>query len=265
MYQRATINDYLDNLRWHLGKVDEQTRAAVAKGKAEAAARGTLRSGNTYLLIAKEARKGFETGIEKALGELKRAARITELDRTQLRELTVQALMNFAPQMKALLDDSGIGPIPGNIINQDKGSFDQHLLFVIRQFDVGFFQPAEPETPGVHNAINVGSMIGSTIQQGSPAATQTAQITLNVHLARTALAELESALSNANLSHTVRDEMLADVRTIGAQLSKPTPSTSIVREAGRSLRNVVEGVAAGALTQPFITAATALWSALGLG
>ena len=172
----------------------------------------------------------------------------------------------IAPQMKGLLDDNGIGPIPGNIINQDKGSFDQHLLFAIRQFDVGFFQPAEPEMPGVHNAIiNVGSMIGSTIQQGSPAATQTTQITLKVDLARTALAELESALSNTNLSHTVRDEMLADVRTIGAQLSKPTPSTSIVHEAGRSLRNVVEGVAAGALTQPFITAPTALWSALGLG
>ena len=267
MYQEPTINDYLNNLRWHLAKPADRARAAIAQRKAEAAARGTLNSGSTYQLIATDVRKEFESGIQIALGELKRAAKITKLDRNTLRQLTVQTLETFANQMKGLLntDNADLNRILVNVITGDRKTFDQHLSVIIRQFDVGFFQPAEPEVPQIHNAINVGSMIGSAVQQGSPAATQTTHITLNLDLVRAALAAFEAALSSVAVASSKRDEMLADVRTISAQLSKPAPSTSIVREAGRSLRSVVEGVAAGALTLPVIAAAAALWSALGLG
>jgi hypothetical protein len=45
---------------------------------------------------------------------------------------------------------------------------------------------------------------------------------------------------------------------------KPSPSRSILREAGKSLRSVLEGVAGGMLTPAITTAASSLWSAFGL-
>jgi hypothetical protein len=68
----------------------------------------------------------------------------------------------------------------------------------------------------------------------------------------------------------VRDEgaecrVKGDLHTIAAQLSKTSPSLVVLQEAGRSLRNIVEGVAAGLMTPGVLAAATALWIALGLG
>jgi hypothetical protein len=265
LFSEPTINDYLDNLRWHLAKAATRARVAINQRKSEAAARGVLHSSRTYLTTAEEVRKEFEIGTERALGELKRVARTTKLDKNDLRQSTVQTLENFALEMKALLDVGGLGQRLGSAIEGDKAGFDQHLSFVSRQFDVGFFQPIEPELPQVHNAINVGSMIGSTIQQGSPAATQSVQLTLNVDLARAAIASFEKAVNEADMPSTERNEMIAEVRTINAQLSKAAPSRLIIREAGRSLRSIFEGITAGALTPPVMAVAAALWSALGLG
>lgn len=70
---------------------------------------------------------------------------------------------------------------------------------MLRQFDVGFHDPAEPEVPQVSNSINIGNMTGSTIQQGSPNASQSVQFTLNVETARTALTNFETAISEVSL------------------------------------------------------------------
>jgi hypothetical protein len=90
-------------------------------------------------------------------------------------------------------------------------------------------------------------------------------ITLNVQSITNALADFESAISTAGLPAKTIDELMADVRTIRAQLAKPSPSRLIIQEAGKSLRNVVEGMAGGMLTPAAMTAAAALWSVLGLG
>jgi hypothetical protein len=38
--------------------------------------------------------------------------------------------------------------------------------------------------------------------------------------------------------------------TIDAQLASPEPNEGVVREAGRSLRTIIEGAIAGAIVQP---------------
>jgi len=68
----------------------------------------------------------------------------------------------------------------------------------------------------------------------------------------------------AGLPAKTADELMTDVRTIRAQLEKPSPSRLIIQEAGKSLRHVVEGIAGGMLTPAMMTAASALWSVLGL-
>jgi hypothetical protein len=116
-----------------------------------------------------------------------------------------------------------------------------------------------------NNSITIGNMTGSAIQQGSPGANQTVEFKLEAHAVQSALAAFESAVTSAGLPSPKAAELMADVQTIKSQLAKPSPSTLIVQEAGKSLRNVVEGIAGGMLTPAVTAAAVALWSALGLG
>jgi hypothetical protein len=151
-------------------------------------------------------------------------------------------------------------------LNEQSAALDQHLQFAVRQFDVGFLNLAEPEIPAVpNNSIVIGHMANSTILQGSPEATQNVQFAFNIETSRKALAEFESALAASKIPAKTLDELLADVHTIQSQLAKPAPSRVIIHEAGRSLRNVVEGVVGGMLTPAAMTAATSLWAVLGIG
>jgi hypothetical protein len=116
-----------------------------------------------------------------------------------------------------------------------------------------------------HNTINAKQIIGSPIQQASPHATQSAHLTFNVETAREALKAFETAIQNARLPAETLAELTPDIETIRAQLAKPSPSKLIIQEAGRSIRNVCEGIAGGMLTPAVVSAATTLWSILGLG
>lgn len=163
MFAEPTINDFLDNLRWHLAEAMTRAKGGIARIKAEHAGRGVLNSGMTYLRTFDTVREEFDAGIKTTLGELKRAVRITKLNPSDLRQVTVQCLNNFAIEAKSLIRANLIQGIPSATVDQNLGSFDQHLSFAMRQFDVGFFEPQEPEVPRVHNAINIGAMTGSTI------------------------------------------------------------------------------------------------------
>jgi hypothetical protein len=240
-------------------------RSAVAQIKSEHASRGILNSGTTIIRVFGEVRKEFYSGIEAAFGEQKRAVRKTKLDHQELRQVTVQCLVNFMNEAKAITEWSSFRPLAAEAVDQNLRGFDKPFNFKVRQFDVGFFDPPEPEIPQVSNSINIGSMTGSPIQQGSPNATQEVQMTLNIEAVTNALTTFESAISMSSLSANTISDLMADVQTIRAQLNKPSPSRSILREASKSLRSVLEGVAGGMLTPAIATAASSLWSALGLG
>jgi hypothetical protein len=111
----------------------------------------------------------------------------------------------------------------------------------------------------------MGSMTGSTIQRGSPNAQQNVRFTLNINSAQMALLNFETAIRKLTLSELTRTELNADLHTIRAQLSKSSPSLSIIQECGRTIRNGIEGIAAAVLTPSVIAAGKALWSALGIG
>jgi hypothetical protein len=219
------------------------------------------------MLSVEAARKEFDACIDTVLGELKRVIRTTDLDRKDLRELAVQHLMQFAQAAKLISQADQFrhhGGV-GGYVDEQFAAFDQHLTFAVRQFDVGFFDPQEPEVPQVSNSITIGSMAGGAIQQGSPGANQSAQITVNVQTIPDALTRFVGAIEAAGLPSNTMGELMADVQTIKAQLAKPSPSSLILREAGKSLRNVTEGIVGGMLTPAIMSAAGPLWSALGLG
>jgi hypothetical protein len=191
--------------------------------------------------------------------------RITKLDRDELRQLTSGRLLNFTEELKGISQVEQFRSLGvGQYINEQFTALNKHVAFAIRQFDVGFFDPQEPEVPQVSNSITIGSMTGA-IQQGSPGAEQNVQVSINVEAIANALNQFQSAIGAAGLPTGALHELLADVHAIQGQLSKPSPSTRIIHEAGKSLRNVLEGIAGGLLTPAVQSAAAALWSALGLG
>jgi AbiTii-like protein len=87
------------------------------------------------------------------------------------------------------------------------------------------------------------------IAQHSSGFSQTA--TLNVDQVRELVATIRSDLAAVpQLEPATRASADAQLATIDAQLAAPTPNEGIVREAGRSLRTIVEGAIAGAVVQP---------------
>ncbi|WP_316227655.1 MULTISPECIES: hypothetical protein [unclassified Bradyrhizobium] len=265
MFAEPTINDFLDNIRWHLKKAGVDAGRTVAAIQAELASKGLLLSGRAVISIFDAVRKDFEGGINATLGELKRTIARTTLDRIQLRQMTIQCLENFAIEMKSLTKADQYRTLVGKLIDDRLREFDEYLSFAIRQFDTGFLDPPEPEVPSVNNSINIGTMTGSAVQQGSPSAAQTMQLGLKIDDAKAAAAAFEAAIQSIDLPISKKDEIVAELQTISAQLSKKSPSLTILREAGCSLRNVVEGITASAITPQLLAAAPMLWSALGLG
>jgi hypothetical protein len=265
MFAEPTIDDFLDNVRWHLAKAVNRAGRAVAATTAQLASKGALNSGRAIIMIFDAVRTEFDAGIETAFGELKRTINRTKLNRGDLRQATVSCLENFAIEMKALTKADQYRSLAAQAVDERLGAMGRHLAFAIRQFDTGFLDPDEPESPNVNNSINIGTMTGSAIQQSSHGANQTLQFDLKIDEAKSALAAFEAAINTIALPQSQKDEVAAELQTVSAQLSKASPSLTILREAGRSLRNVVEGITAGAMTPYLLAAAPALWTALGLG
>lgn len=268
MYDEPTINDFLAMIGRPLQATIKRAQEAAEQVARDAARTG--QTGNSVVQTFEAVRKEFDSGVQATLGHLRRVATDTNLDRAELRQLAVQQLMNFAIAAKSVTNPDrlkGLTRSPGlaQYVDEQLAAFDRELEFQVRQFDVGFFRPHEQEVSQVSNSINVNNMIGSAIMQSSPGAKQSVEFTLHTESARTALASFETALEAATISGATRASLMPEIETLRAQLSKSSPSIAILREAGQTLRNIVEGIGAGLLTSEVAVAATALWSALGLG
>lgn len=86
------------------------------------------------------------------------------------------------------------------------------------------------------------------IAQNSSAFSQTA--TLNFDQVRDLVTAIRGQLAAAPLNEPAQATVEAKLATIDAQLASPVPNEGIVREAGRSLRTIIEGAIAGAIVQP---------------
>jgi hypothetical protein len=265
VFAEPTIDDFLARIDWHISNALDKAGTEVARVRNEASLAGGFKSGRMVMLGIEAARKAFDGGVDTTLGELKRTIRMTKLDPKKLRELVGQRLTKFAAAAKttAQIDNPATGGLAD--YSQEKFTdYDKYLQFSLRQFDVGFHDAPEPEVPTLtDNSLKVGTMTGN-IQQNSPGATQTFEFKLNIEAAQTALQTFESELSKSEIDDRARRELAAEIATIKAQLSKPSLSVSTLHEAGKSVRNVVEGVVTGVLTSPLLKAAIALGKALGL-
>lgn len=107
------------------------------------------------------------------------------------------------------------------------------------------------------NVISIGTMSNSVIQQASPHASQDVTFDASqresIMRAVTAVGDRlgELALEKDNLQ-----QVRADLATISAQMSAPTPRRGIVTESLVSLRSILEQVAAATIAAPLILGIT---------
>lgn len=119
------------------------------------------------------------------------------------------------------------------------------------------FGRSQPATSSV--SIQAGP--GSIVQANSPGAS--AHVNINIEAVGPALADLEAVFASASIGQQHRAEIDAQIATIRAQLTAPSPSAGVLRESGRTLRAVLENLAASA-AQPFVwQSGRMLWQALG--
>jgi len=265
MFAEPTIADFEDRINWHLEKACFGCQNEIASINRKANAAGSFYSGVRVKSVSSTAEKEFDKGIISALGELKRVSLLGVLDLFELRAITHQKVENFAKAIVALAkpayDECNV---PQQCLEVLSSNIERRRSYLLRQFDVGFEDPPLPEEPMLmSNNIRIGTMIGGGIQQGTAESKQTLEQHIDATAALEAIASLEEEVANLRLE-AVQD-LRIDLDAIKSQLSKSTPNNAIVIEAGRSIRNIAEGILAGAMTDRSVRLVTDLMRALGIG
>ncbi|MFN1584607.1 hypothetical protein [Vibrio rotiferianus] len=109
-----------------------------------------------------------------------------------------------------------------------------------------------PDKPTEHfppiNILNVETMIGSNIQQGTVQSSQCLKFN-NSSIADIAkfIEELKGSLNDLTLDKSTLQEMKAEIDTVDAQLTSPKPKVSILKECLSSIQRVLEATTGSAI------------------
>ena len=100
----------------------------------------------------------------------------------------------------------------------------------------------------VYNTVHIGSMVGSSVQQAGARANQKQTIAYGSQEERSNLerliVELTTHLNELNIDANQKQKAGAQIATIKAQLTDDEPDPVIIKQAGRTLRNITEGAIA---------------------
>tara|TARA_R110000751_G_scaffold30291_3_gene77624 strand:- start:1280 stop:1933 length:654 start_codon:yes stop_codon:yes gene_type:complete len=110
---------------------------------------------------------------------------------------------------------------------------------------------SRPDQPTEHfmpiNILNVETMIGSNIQQGTIGSSQNIELSADfITELKSFVAELKDQQSHLDLAEEEGAEFNSEVATIEAQMVSPKPKRAILKECLGSLKRILEGAAGGA-------------------
>lgn len=109
-------------------------------------------------------------------------------------------------------------------------------------------------TPGASPRINIGTMIGSAIQQG----TESSQIKVNFNAKspefKALVQKIREAVPNLGLSEDKINQLYVDIGTVEVQTSGAVPKHSIITESMHSIRNILEGAVGSVLASGLLPA-----------
>ncbi len=115
----------------------------------------------------------------------------------------------------------------------------------IRGEGMTFSSTERDKAKGQHYNVNnfYGPVSQSQISQGGTQVTQSLTATaVDWELLKPFLQSLQELLNTLSLPEPAKSELRAEVATLQAQLGSPHPKAAIVHEAGRSIRNILEGM-----------------------
>jgi hypothetical protein len=258
----ATENDLAQYLDQKLGDLEELCQSAREQNLADFAGRGLSQSGPAMVAGAK--------ALEEVLTEYI-SARISEAPQWVGDNLRIEVVRaSFASHLREALSRfcvaefayrTGTRSVPNSAAGALEGlvrKSARKLESSIRAFELGVGEK-KLDAP-VYNVVQAETVIGG-IQQSAGSASQTNNVTIDAKLLTSATAKLLAALDDEK----VRKEIGPDLATLESQLAKAEPSASIVREAGKSIRSIVEGAfggAVGSAMTPQLAHALAVFTAI---
>lgn len=232
---------------------------------ADCAYRGQLDSGRRWIQAAEI---GGDVGEELAralLADLDHAV-VSGAPRNRCCETAFRVTIQFMQRAQKAAEpkQSFGGPPQTSAVRARFAEATERVRAILKRHEDGFPVGANSAGPSTTNTVTIAGPNYGPVQQGGQGNTQTATQTFDVAAAAAALKRFADQLSGFADTEVLAD-LQAEIATLRLEMGKRRPSLSIVREAGRALRSMTEGVAAGLLTPPAAAAALALWSALPLG
>lgn len=103
------------------------------------------------------------------------------------------------------------------------------------------------------NIINIENMNGSSIQQGTVNSKQIVEFkSEKVSDLKELINYLENIKNELQITSDAKQELIAEIETLKSQSNSPKPKQVIITESLKTVRNLIEGVAAGAMTPTII-------------
>lgn len=165
-----------------------------------------------------------------------------------------RALSHFMTESRAYVSAQAAPFRPGALkaIEEILDKADAHVRAELDEFGAGVWRSRSPrqENSVTNNNVTITNSTVGMVQQAGNHAHQQSDSQIDIGAIQQALDAFERATANAQISDQARAEISVEIETIRPQLKKAVPSAVIVREGLISLRNIVEGVAAGALLTP---------------
>lgn len=263
----ATEDDLQQHLTQQRADLDQAMRDGRERTLALMGHKGLLGSGACYKACAAEAETTLDTHMREVIGYIETwpGANLTP-DRA--REIVTDHLK---AAVDTLLTHDIVYRIGSRGNSADAMAQTEANLEALkartgarlRAFELGVAKRAQPTTV---NIVHARDILGG-VQQAGGDAVQKNTVNLSAEAIGAALDHLLGQVKAT--SEEVAAEIEPDALTIRSQLTKGAPNGTIVQEAGRSIRTIIEGGVGGALgnaMSPGIVKALALLTAaIGLG
>lgn len=263
----ASPQDFKDFLNHRFKELSVSAAQAREKNLAAMGKRGLSNSGAAILSGVQNLEEVLRSHVAEII-EITADWSGANLQMPEAREIAVAHLQQVVDELaippyafrhgSAKINDS-----QREALEQMVGTVRSNIGVQIRAFALGVGSRKSREDRAIY-VVNADTIIGG-VQQGNGQASQSTVVTLTSKEISAALDRLENSIPNEEIRRVAEP----DIQTIKSQLQKLEPNPTILQEAGKSLRTIIEGAvggAAGGVATPGLLHALGAFSAiLGIG
>jgi hypothetical protein len=268
MFADPTLADFAAQIDHCIERAIYDATMAVHHVRQEAIMHGASGGSRSILRECEVLKDHFDVGVSEVLSLTQKAIKQLKLDPSEIREVAHQKLRNYLNQIKKIsapnIATNAFGDMRGSITAKAFPKLDAALEYQLRQFDIGAWGAEEANVKNFVIVHGDGNNIIAGDQNTAQQAARASQIIVHAGDIKEKLGLIERELANVNLRDAELLEMRGSLETIKAQLFRPTPSTSSVKEAVLSIQRVVENAAGNLLASPLGQAVVALATLVGL-